>query len=183
MISYLTTALSLLSLLLLAPLISAAPNPNPNPNPGLLPLVGKIPILDALIALGAAPPPKLLQTVNPSPECAAINQGELQCCRAMVAGDIQLVVWLAKVYGYDLNPNDINGLNCKWNPEFWTGKGWWKEGANDNTGDKNITSCPGVKVCCQVTALVSDARRLKHENGQLLTNAQNPLLSLWCQDA
>lgn len=84
-----------------------------NPTPGLLPLAGKIPILDALLALGASPPPKLLQTVNPSPECAAINQGELQCCRAMVAGDIQLVVWIAMIYGYDLNPNDINGLNCK----------------------------------------------------------------------
>lgn len=80
-----------------------------NPTPGLLP---KIPILDALLALGASPPPKLLQTVNPSPECAAINKGELQCCRAMVAGDIQLVTWIAMVYGYNLNPNDINGLNC-----------------------------------------------------------------------
>lgn len=83
-----------------------------NPTPGLLPLAGKIPILDALLALGASPPPKLLQTVNPSPECAAINQGELQCCRAMVAGDVQLVTWIAMVYGYNLNPNDINGLNC-----------------------------------------------------------------------
>ncbi|OIW26610.1 hypothetical protein CONLIGDRAFT_481862 [Coniochaeta ligniaria NRRL 30616] len=113
-----------------------------NPTPGLFPLAGKIPILDALLALGASPPPKLLQTVNPSPECAAINQGELQCCRAMVAGDVQLVVWIAMVYGYNLNPNDINGLNC----------------------DNNLDACPGVKVCCQVTAL-------------------NPLLSLWCQDA
>lgn len=113
-----------------------------NPTPGLLPLAGKIPILDALLALGASPPPKLLQTVNPSPECAAINQGELQCCRAMVAGDIQLVVWIAMIYGYNLNPNDINGVNC----------------------DNNLDACPGVKVCCQVTAL-------------------NPLLSLWCQDA
>jgi len=102
-----TTTLSLFLLLTTAHL----PAVHGNPTPGLLP---KIPILDALLALGASPPPKLLQTVNPSPECAAINQGELQCCRAMVAGDIQLVTWIAKVYGYDLNPNDINGLNCMW---------------------------------------------------------------------
>jgi hypothetical protein len=104
MFSLRTTMLSLFLLLstLLLPIQAT-------PTPGLLP---KIPILDALLALGADPPPKLLQTVNPSPECAAINQGELQCCRAMVAGDIQLVTWIAMVYGYDLNPNDINGLNC-----------------------------------------------------------------------
>ncbi|KAB5536191.1 hypothetical protein GE09DRAFT_343111 [Coniochaeta sp. 2T2.1] len=133
----------LLSLaLLLTPSSFTSAAPNPNPKPGLLPLAGKIPILDALLALGAAPPPKLLQTVNPSPECAAVNKGELQCCRATVAGDVQLVEWIAKVYGYELNPDDVNGLNC----------------------DKDLDSCPGVKVCCKVTAL-------------------NPLLSLWCQDA
>lgn len=83
---------------------------NPSPEPGLLP---KIPVVDALLALGASPPPKVLRTPVKSPECAATNQGELMCCRATVAGDLQMVVWLAMVYGYDLNPNDINGLNCK----------------------------------------------------------------------
>ncbi|KAK1767297.1 hypothetical protein QBC33DRAFT_64815 [Phialemonium atrogriseum] len=126
-------ALPLLPLLaLLLPLVSA------DPVPGLLP---KIPILDALLALGASPPPPILRTTHPSPQCAAINQGQLMCCRATVAGDIQLVVWLAELYGYNLNPNDINGLNC----------------------DTNIDTCPGVKVCCQVTGLT-------------------PLLALWCHD-
>ncbi|RKU42551.1 hypothetical protein DL546_005952 [Coniochaeta pulveracea] len=110
---------------------------NPTPEPGLLP---EIPIIDALLALGASPPPKVLRTPEKSPECAPVNQGELMCCRATVAGDLQLVVWLAMVYGYDLNPNDINGLNC----------------------DGELDTCPGVKICCQVTALT-------------------PLLALWCQ--
>ncbi|KAL1884141.1 hypothetical protein VTK73DRAFT_6810 [Phialemonium thermophilum] len=90
-----------LFLVLLLPLLgthaSPAPNPDPSPVPGLLP---KIPILDALLALGASPPPPILRTTHPSPECASINQGELLCCRATVAGDIQLVVWLAELYGH-----------------------------------------------------------------------------------
>ncbi|KAH8668750.1 hypothetical protein BX600DRAFT_262538 [Xylariales sp. PMI_506] len=102
----------------------------------ILSLVG-----DILANVGNAPPPQVLWTPNPSPECASINQGELQCCRATVAGDLPLVVSLAQVFGYQLNPNDINGLVC----------------------DENLASCPGVKLCCQVTAL-------------------NPLLSLYCQD-
>ncbi|KAI1849603.1 hypothetical protein JX266_004552 [Neoarthrinium moseri] len=71
---------------------------------GLLSLVGNV---------GNAPPPKLLWTPRPSPECAAVNGGELQCCRGTLAGDQPLVVFLAAVYGYKLNPNDINGLVCK----------------------------------------------------------------------
>jgi len=77
-----------------------------NPTPGLIPL------LDPILDLGASDPPRFLQTVKPSPQCANINQGELQCCRGTLAGDQQLVVWLARVYGYRLNPNDINGVNC-----------------------------------------------------------------------
>jgi hypothetical protein len=122
MFSISTKFASLAVVLLLAALLpSAHGSPTPgllgailpadgtSTTPGLLP---RIPILDALLALGASPPPKQLQSVNPSPECAAINGGELQCCRAMVAGDVQLVTWIAHVYGYELNPNDVNGLNC-----------------------------------------------------------------------
>lgn len=100
-------ALLSLSLLLSTALV---PTTHASPAPSLL---SNIPILDALLELGASPPPKLLQTVNPSPECAAINNGELQCCRATLAGDVQLVTWIAMIYGYDLNPNDINGVDCK----------------------------------------------------------------------
>lgn len=125
------TKLLLPVLLLLTPffsLTSANPTPEsglairkPDPEPGLLP---KVPILDALLALGASPPPKVLRTPVQSPECAAVNKGELMCCRATVAGDVQMVVWLAKVYGYNLNPDDINGLLCKSQAGRSTGLGW-----------------------------------------------------------
>lgn len=103
-------------------------SPTPDPAPGSitdLPVVG--PVLDLL----NDPPPKLLRTTNPSRECKKINQGELMCCRGAVAGDLQPIVWLASVYGYYLNPNDVNGLNC----------------------DNNLDACPGIKMCCQTTTL------------------------------
>ncbi|CAJ2509308.1 Uu.00g143340.m01.CDS01 [Anthostomella pinea] len=98
------------------------------------------PVQTLLGSLGNAPPPTILWTPHPSPECAAINGGTLQCCRGSLAGDQPPVVFLASVYGYALNPNDVNGVGC----------------------DDNLHACPGVKLCCQVTAL-------------------NPLLSLYCQ--
>lgn len=103
-----------LLLLLPTPAVVASPapspEPEPEPEPGLLGL--NIPIVDPLLNLLNNPPPKLLRTTNPTSNCTNINGGELQCCRAMVAGDVQLIVWLAAIYGYQLNPNDINGLNC-----------------------------------------------------------------------
>ncbi|KLU85580.1 hypothetical protein MAPG_04603 [Magnaporthiopsis poae ATCC 64411] len=112
--------------------LSGAAGATPHPQPeALAQLSNTLSVVDPLLSLLAAPPPKLLRTTNPSPQCAAVNGGELQCCRATVAGDIQLVVWLAKIYGYKLNPNDINGLNC----------------------DNQLDKCPGVKVCCQVTTM------------------------------
>ncbi|KAI2635827.1 hypothetical protein GGS26DRAFT_513741 [Hypomontagnella submonticulosa] len=114
----------------------AASNPAPTPE-----TISLEPVLDLLGGLGNAPPPDILWTPNPSPECAAINKGELQCCQGTLAGDLPLIQFLAALYGYKLNPNDVNGILC-----------------NDN-----LATCPGVKLCCQVTAL-------------------NPLLSLYCQD-
>lgn len=98
-------------------------------------------LLAPVVDLGNTPPPDLLWTPNPSAECAGVNAGELQCCRGSLAGDLPIVVFLAKVYGFELNPNDVNGILC----------------------DSELDECPGVKLCCQVTAL-------------------NPLLSLYCQD-
>lgn len=93
-----------------------APAPAPVPDPGLTDLLGSLPIVGDVLKLvgnvGNAPPPTLLWTRNPSPQCAAINQGELLCCRGALAGDQPLVVFLAGVYGYKLNPNDVNGLVC-----------------------------------------------------------------------
>ncbi|KAK9773238.1 hypothetical protein SCAR479_10155 [Seiridium cardinale] len=94
-------------IILLTTLVYATPAPAPEPSglvTGLLSVVGNI---------GNAPPPTLLWTPDPSPECAAINQGELQCCRGALAGDQPLVVFLAEVYGYELDPNDVNGINCE----------------------------------------------------------------------
>ncbi|KAK8055057.1 hypothetical protein PG993_000284 [Apiospora rasikravindrae] len=116
-----TTILNVLLLALLP--FTAQASPYPDPDPALLST-----LTDAtktlLGNLGNAPPPKLLWTPRPSPQCAA-----------------PLVVFLAQLYGYKLNPNDVNGLVC----------------------DDQLDKCPGVKMCCQVTAL-------------------SPLLSLYCQD-
>ncbi|KAJ8128002.1 hypothetical protein O1611_g5635 [Lasiodiplodia mahajangana] len=102
------------------------------------------PVISLLANIGNAEPPQIIYTPNPSPECAKSaggNGGELQCCRATLAGDLPIVVFLAKIYGYNLNPNDVNGLVC----------------------DNSIQDCPGVRVCCEVTALT-------------------PLVSLYCAD-
>ncbi|KXJ90274.1 hypothetical protein Micbo1qcDRAFT_196403 [Microdochium bolleyi] len=131
----------------------ASPTPDPHPEPGLLGdlvdgvvggvggVVGGVVKLVGQLPLNS-PPPDILWTPNPSPQCAAVNGGELTCCQATLAGDLPLVVFLASTYGYTLNPNNVNGIYC---------------------GQFPVTSCPGVKLCCQVTAL-------------------NPLLSLYCQD-
>ncbi|KAK8140139.1 hypothetical protein PG984_000205 [Apiospora sp. TS-2023a] len=104
----------------------------PEPAPGLI--SGLTDATKTLLGnLGNAPPPKLLWTPRPLTP--------LQCCRGALAGDQPLVVFLAQLYGYKLNPNDVNGLVC----------------------DDELDQCPGVKMCCQVTAL-------------------SPLLSLYCQD-
>lgn len=124
-----------------AVIFSGLAGATPHPQPEALVPRSNLPVVDPLLNLLANPPPERLHTTKPSPQCKAVNGGELQCCRAMFAGDQQLVVWLAKIYGYQLNPNDINGLNC----------------------DDRLDNCPGVLVCCQVTAL-------------------SPLLSMWCQD-
>ncbi|KAI1372114.1 hypothetical protein F4677DRAFT_433500 [Hypoxylon crocopeplum] len=127
-------ALSLVTFILLGHFVAATPAPDPG-------LISLEPVLDVLRGIGNTPPPKIIWTPDPSPECAAINQGELQCCQGTLAGDLPIIQFLAAVYGYTLNPNDVNGILC----------------------NENLDTCPGVKVCCQVTAL-------------------NPLLSLYCQD-
>jgi hypothetical protein len=66
-----------------------------------------------LLNCSLEPPPSFLWTPNPSPQCAAINQGELRCCYATLAGDLPLVQWLAGIYGYELNPDDVNGVYCE----------------------------------------------------------------------
>ncbi|KAI0545950.1 hypothetical protein F4679DRAFT_443225 [Xylaria curta] len=131
-----------ISVTLLSPLVIGArllfPSPLPSPTGPLSPVVS------LLGNAGNSEPPALLYTPHPSSQCAASkggNDGTLQCCRATVAGDLPIVVFLAAIYGYSLNPNDVNGLVC----------------------EDQIQDCPGVRLCCQVTAL-------------------NPLVSLYCAD-
>ncbi|KAI3318994.1 hypothetical protein HD806DRAFT_299694 [Xylariaceae sp. AK1471] len=129
---------SLVISLALSQLAAAAPGLFPSPTGPLGP------VISLLGNLGNFEPPPLIYTPHPSPECAKTkggNGGELQCCRAAIAGDLPIVVFLAKIYGYNLNPNDVNGVVC----------------------DNQLDNCPGVRMCCEVTAL-------------------NPLVSLYCAD-
>ncbi|KAI1082513.1 hypothetical protein F5B20DRAFT_578179 [Whalleya microplaca] len=125
-----------LALLTLTHPLLATSLPSSSPDSSLL-----SPVTSLLSSLGNAPPPQILQTADPSPECAALNGGALQCCDGSLAGDVPPVLLLAKLFGYALNPNDVNGVLC-----------------NDD-----VKTCPGVRMCCQVTAL-------------------SPLVSLYCQD-
>jgi len=120
------------TLLPLFALADASPAAAPDPSllGGVISTLGDD-VVKPVLDLAALPPPTFLQTFQPSPQCANINQGQMLCCRATVAGDLQPVTWLASVYGYSLNANDINGVDC----------------------DTNIASCPGVNLCCQVTFL------------------------------
>ena len=108
--------LLLLGVLPFLALANPAPAPIAEPEPEPLLGLPVIPLVDALLAIGASPPPPILQTQVKSPECANINQGELMCCRGIIAGDLQPVVFVAALFGYNLNPNDINGLDCKFHP-------------------------------------------------------------------
>lgn len=174
-ISLLLTSLvlSLLGLLASPSLASPTPDPHPHPRPAPgsitdLPVVG--PVLDLL----NDPPPPLLRTTKPSRECKKINQGELMCCRGAVAGDLQPIVWLASVYGYYLNPNDVNGLDCACPLSIpflllaFTVSLFRSVGLTLMiSGDNNLDACPGVKMCCETTTLVSSVGPLYLMDGLL----------------
>jgi len=89
----------------MATLISA----RPNPDGGLLgfigPLIQGIPLLDG-------PLPGMM-TTNPSPECANLNHGTRLCCQSTFDGDVPLLLELAPVIGYKLDPNSVNGIYCE----------------------------------------------------------------------
>ncbi|KAI0903295.1 hypothetical protein F4824DRAFT_185129 [Ustulina deusta] len=128
--------LLLISLAFFAHLGAGAPEPKLTITPLLPPTpTGPLaPLISLLENIGNGEPPEFLTTPDPSPECAKEvggNGGQLQCCRVTVAGDLPIVVFLADVIGYNLNPNDINGVIC----------------------DDEIDDCPGVRVCCEVTLL------------------------------
>ncbi|KAF7893782.1 hypothetical protein EAF00_007296 [Botryotinia globosa] len=129
---------TILSLLLLYPhpLTLASPTP---PLPTSLSL---LPLLDTLInititasTLNSAPPAALTTTTH-SAECADVNQGALVCCPSILDGDQPLVVAAARMFGFVLNGNSVNGIGCR------------------NLDDG--ASCPVLehRLCCQVTDLM-----------------------------
>jgi hypothetical protein len=76
---------------------------------------GLVTTLFALLdTIGNQPPPDILLTKNPSAECIAINQpGGHLCCDLTVNGGNLLIQELAKLAGYTLNPNAVNGIGCE----------------------------------------------------------------------
>ncbi|RWA12520.1 hypothetical protein EKO27_g2583 [Xylaria grammica] len=137
--------LFVISFAVLSHFVAGAPEPKLSLFPLLPSPTGPLaPVISLLGNIGNFEPPPLIYTPNPSVECAKSvggNGGQLQCCRVAIAGDQPIVEFLAKIYGYNLNPNDVNGLVC----------------------DDDLAGCPGVRLCCEVTAL-------------------NPLVSLYCAD-
>ncbi|KAH8669693.1 hypothetical protein BGZ60DRAFT_408068 [Tricladium varicosporioides] len=114
-----------LFVLLVAQLNVAIATPHPNADPGLFDLV---PILNNLPILNY--PPAHMITTNPDPECQAINGGARWCCQSTFDGDMPIVMELAPVLGYKLNPNSVNGIFCK----------------------KDPVCTVGTDLCCQVDA-------------------------------
>ncbi|ATZ50547.1 Bhl1 [Botrytis cinerea B05.10] len=101
-----------------------------------------IPLLDTLInititasTLNSAPPTALTTTTH-SLECADVNQGALVCCPSIVDGDQPVVVMAAKMFGFVLNGNSVNGVGCR---TIYNG-----------------AYCPVLehRLCCQVTDLM-----------------------------
>jgi hypothetical protein len=50
---------------------------------------------------------QLKPRANPVPDCS-LNGGKALCCQGTFAGDIPLIVALAGLAQFSLNPNDIN---------------------------------------------------------------------------
>jgi len=66
-------------------------------------------LINDLTGFGTPP----LMTTTPSPQCLAVNKGKLQCCSAIIDGGNPTVQFLAKLAGYQLTKNTINGMFCK----------------------------------------------------------------------
>ncbi|KAH6720616.1 hypothetical protein DL95DRAFT_440341 [Leptodontidium sp. 2 PMI_412] len=97
-------------------------------------LLGAVGALLGLVPLLSTPPPRELWTKTPAPECANVNGGALLCCQSTFQGDIPIIVQLAPLIGYKLNPNSNNCIY----------------------GKKNFNACnPGTRMCCQVDVLAT----------------------------
>jgi hypothetical protein len=66
-------------------------------------------------AAAAHPGPAALELqprANPIPDCSA-NGGHALCCQGTFAGDLPVIVALAGLASFKLNPNDINCIGSK----------------------------------------------------------------------
>lgn len=70
-----------------------------------------------LIPILSTPPPTSLWTQYPNDTCADVNGGALYCCESTFNGDIPLVVEVAPLVAYKLNPNSINCIYGKPEPK------------------------------------------------------------------
>ncbi|KAF5868319.1 uncharacterized protein Bfra_007516 [Botrytis fragariae] len=81
-------------------------------------------LLDTLInititasTLNSAPPAALTTTTH-SAACTDVNQGALVCCPSILDGDQPVVVAAARMFGFVLNGNSVNGMGCEF-LDFW----------------------------------------------------------------
>jgi hypothetical protein len=71
-----------------------------------------LPVFSILTLVTAAPPLEAaLEKRQSIPTCN--NGGEALCCQGTFAGDLPLIVALAGLSSFPLNPNDINCLGSK----------------------------------------------------------------------
>ncbi|KAF7887858.1 uncharacterized protein EAF01_011012 [Botrytis porri] len=126
--------LSILSFLLLShpSLIFAAPAPNP-----LLPLLDTLINITITASTLNSAPPAIFTTTTHSAECADVNQGALVCCPSILDGDQPIVVAAARMFGFVLNGNSVNGIGCR------------------NLDDGADCSVLEHRLCCQVTDLMA----------------------------
>ena len=71
----------------------------------------------SLVAAAAHPAPapaavELVPRANTIPDCSA-NGGTALCCQGTFAGDLPVVVALAGLSSFKLNPNDINCIGSE----------------------------------------------------------------------
>ncbi|KAF7939332.1 uncharacterized protein EAE97_007412 [Botrytis byssoidea] len=128
---------TILSLLLLSsqPLTLASPTPPPPTSLSLLPLLDTLINITLTASTLNSAPPTAFTTTTHSAECADVNQGALVCCPSILDGDQPLVVTAARMFGFVLNENSVNGIGCR------------------NLDDGAFCPVLEHRLCCQVTDL------------------------------
>ncbi|THV47414.1 hypothetical protein BGAL_0312g00120 [Botrytis galanthina] len=129
---------TILSLLLLSPhpITLASPTPPPPTSLSLLPLLDTLINITITASTLNSAPPAALTTTTHSAACAEVNQGALVCCPSILDGDQPVVVAAARVFGFVLNGNSVNGIGCR------------------NIDDGAFCPVLEHRLCCQVTDLM-----------------------------